>query len=82
MSVKEKLVDYTKLTINKIIDRYHIYITCDFLLHKNSVEFLKQFCDILLKKNRKIRISNFTIDMIQRSRISTEYHIYLISQLI
>lgn len=76
LSVKEELVDYTKLTINKIIDRYHIYITCDFLLHKNSVEFLKQFCDILLKKNRKIRISNFTIDMIQRSRISTEYDIY------
>lgn len=73
---KDELIDYNKLTIRKIIDKYHIYVTSDFLLHDNAEEFFIQLVEIILKKNRKIKISNFTIDIIQNTRISKEYRLY------
>lgn len=70
------VISYNQLTIRQIINKYHLYITSEFLLHDRAEEFFNQVLEILIKKNRKIKISDFTIDDIQNTRIAIEYEKY------
>ncbi|OOM05702.1 hypothetical protein [Clostridium saccharobutylicum] len=75
-NMDNEIFDYTKIPISEIIKKYKIYITSDFLLNSAADIFLEQIFDVLMKNSKKIEISNFTIDSIQKSRISTEYEAY------
>ncbi|MGL5717937.1 MAG: hypothetical protein ACRCX2_33350, partial [Paraclostridium sp.] len=76
-SEKEKEeINYKKPTIRQIISNYNIYILSDFLLEDNAEKFLSELFPILWKKGRKVKISNFTIDVIQQSRLSYEDNVY------
>lgn len=69
-------IDYREPTIRQIVSNYHIYILSDFLLEDNADKFLEKLFYILSKKGRKVNISNYTIDVIQHSRLSCEGNMY------
>lgn len=76
-SEKEKVdINYRKPTIRQIVSNYHIYILSDFLLEDNAEKFLYKLFPILWKQRKKVKISNFTIDVIQQSRLSCKDNIY------
>lgn len=69
-------INYREPTIRQIVSNYHIYILSDFLLEDNADKFLEKLFYMLSKNGRKVKISNFTIDVIQHSRLSYEGNIY------
>lgn len=69
-------VKYREPTIRQVTRNFRIYVTSDFLLHKKAIEFFGNFIEIIMNRNNKIRISKFTIDIIQDSRISMDNIIY------
>lgn len=76
LSSEKEDINYKKPTIRQIASSYNIYILSDFLLEDNSMKFLSELFPILWKKGRKVKISNFTIDVIQQSRLSYEDNVY------
>lgn len=69
-------IDYTKPTITQIIGNYHIYLLADFLLQDNADEFLGKLSYILAKEENKLKVSNYTINVIQDNRLSYEGNVY------
>lgn len=77
IETKNIVIDYTQPNIDQIVSNYHIYILSDFLLEDNAAEFLGKLSYILAEEQKKVKISNHTIDVIQDSRLSYEGNIYI-----